>query len=79
MKRYYVSLVYCNKSGCGIASLDKAFEELEPAKEQYQEYYDLAKKEVNGKPFVDFNYFELNLYSIESGCIEDIAFEVIKK
>lgn len=79
MKRYYVSLVYCNKSGSGIASLDKAFEELENAKEQYQEYYDLAKKEVNGKPFVDFNYFELSLYSIENGCVEDIDFEVIKK
>lgn len=72
MKRYYVSLVYCNKSGCGIASLDKAFEDLESAKEQYEEYYELAKKEVNGKPFVNFKYFDLSLYSNDDGVIVDI-------
>ena len=77
MKRYYVSLVYCNKSGCGIASLDKTFEDLEPAKEQYQEYYDLATKEVKERPFVNFKYFELSLYCNDKGIIVDIQQDII--
>ena len=77
MKRYYVSLVYCNKSGCGIASLENAFEDLESAKRQYEEYYDYANNEINGNPFSKFKKFEISLYSYKDGVFENIEKKTI--